>query len=429
MEFGGLPANEETPCRFNTARAFLLQLTHRNKYMNMSPSTKRTLAIIGGLAVMITVASGVSLSVQYKPYGVPDVLRAEYESKVADIKEREYLLQNADKLGEAIAFLPTTTYDFGMIDPHGTASHQFAIHNKGAAPLALKMGTTTCKCTAGKLGSSLLQPGEQTTVELTWNAGYKVDTYEQSAFLLTNDPTSPQIELKVKGEIKGELLTPETITFPQTDFAETTRTRFVVCSQIWNKFEVEKIECAAEGFTWYTEPVDPSDPRLADKESAFAIEINVLTTPLKHGRFSGNLEIQIRSEDGTKTLERTIAYAGKTRAPVSFYSRDIHFQEGLDIGTLTNEKSHHFNLVVRTNGDTSRKIEVLDIEPKTIKATLTPLKTPGNYRLNLEIPKGSPTTIFNMPEKHGYVQVGDPADKQHFSNWFPIHGAVVELRK
>ena len=107
---------------------------------------------------MISLASGVSLSVQYKPYGVPDVLRAEYEEKIADIREREYLLENADKLGEAIAFLPTTIHDFGMLDPHGTGSHQFEIHNQGAAPLALKMGSTTCKCTASKLGSTLLQP-------------------------------------------------------------------------------------------------------------------------------------------------------------------------------------------------------------------------------------------------------------------------------
>lgn len=378
---------------------------------------------------MITAASGVSLSVQYKPYGVPDVLRAEYERKIADLKEREYLFHNVDKLSEAIAYMPTTTHDFGMMDPHGTASHQFKIQNKGSAPLALKMGTTTCKCTAGKLASSLLQPGEHTTVELTWNTGYKVDEYEQSAFLLTNDPTLPEIEIKVKGEIKGELLIPEAITFPQTNFAETTHARFVICSQVWKSFEVENIECEAEGFTWYAEPIDDNDPRLTDKQSSFAMEIHVYTTPLEQGRFSGNMELVIRSQDGEKTLARTISYSGKTRSPISFYSRDIHRQDGLDIGTLTNNKSHEFNLVVRTNGDTSRNIEVLDIEPKIINATLTPLKTPGNFRLSLKIPLDSPTTIFNMAEKHGYVQVGDPSDKNQFSNWFPIHGAVLEPSK
>ncbi|MAI33732.1 MAG: DUF1573 domain-containing protein [Rubripirellula sp.] len=395
----------------------------------MSPSSKRTLLLVGSLVAMITAASGVSLSVHYKPYGVPDVLRAEYEKKIADIKEREFIFQNADKLNEAIAYLPTNTHDFGIMDPHGTASHQFEIHNKGSAPLALKMGTTTCKCTAGKLGSSLLQPGEQTTIELTWNTGYKVDKYEQSAFLFTNDPTLPEIELKVKGEIKGELISPEKITFPQTNVAETTHTRFVICSQAWTNFEVENIECEAEDFAWYAEPIGQNDPRLADKHSAHAVEIHVFTTPLEKGRFSGNMELRVRSQDGTKTVVRTVAYSAKTRSPISFYSRDIHFQDGLDIGTLTNNKSHQFNLVVRTNGDTSRKIEVLDVEPKIINATLTPLKTPGNFRLSLKIPLNSPTTIFNMAEKHGYVQVGDPADKNQFSNWFPIHGAVVELSK
>jgi hypothetical protein len=33
-------------------------------------------------------------------------------------------------------------------------------------------------------------------------------------------------------------------------------------------------------------------------------------------------------------------------------------------------------------------------------------------------------TIFNVPEKHGYVEVGDP-DDELFSSWFPVKGAVV----
>lgn len=395
----------------------------------MSPATKRTLAIIGGLVAMVTFASGASLSVQYKPYGIPDVLRAEYEEQVRKIREREYLFKNAAQLSEAIAHVPKTTFDFGMIAPRTTASHQFAIHNRGTAPLALTVGMTTCKCTAGKLGASLVQPGEQTTIELSWNTGDKLNDYEQSAVLLTNDPTSPRIELKVRGQIMGELLTPDTVSFPQTDFAETSHARFVVYSQAWQTFAIESIACEAEGFTWYAETIDTSDPRVVGKQASFAVEIHAFATPLEKSRFSGNMEIQIRSHDPTKTVLRTVSYTGKTRAPVSFYSRDIHFQDGLDIGTLSNNKSHQFNLIVRTNGDTSRHIEVLDVQPKTIKAFLTPLKNKGNYRLRLVIVQGSPTSIFNLPQQHGYVQVGDPSDRDNFSNWFPIHGAVLDLSK
>lgn len=395
----------------------------------MSPATKRTLAIVSSLAAMVTIASGVSLSVQYKPYGVPDVLRPEYERKVADIRERQYLFQNADKLGEAIAYMPTTEYDFGMLDPQSTASHKFVIRNEGAASLALELGSSTCKCTAGKLEANVLQPGEQTSVELKWNTGNKVGNYEQSAFLLTSDPTSPEIEIKVKGEIKGALLTPNAISFPQTNPAETTHVRFLVSSQIWKGFEVEGIECPAEDFMWYAERVASDDPRLADKQATSGVEVHVFTTPLQHQKFSGSMELRVRPEDETDTIVRTVSYTGKTRAPIGFYGQDIHFQDGLDIGTLTNNKTHRFNLLVRTNGEKDRTIKVIDVEPKIIKASLMPLKAEGTYRLTLEIPQGVRTTIFNTPQKHGYVQVGDPADRKHFANWFPVHGAVVEPSK
>ena len=81
-------------------------------------------------------------------------------------------------------------------------------------------------------------------------------------------------------------------------------------------------------------------------------------------------------------------------------------------------------MLVRVRGDLDRKIDVLDVQPPELKATLSPQSTRGNYRLTLTIPAECPMVVFNIPEKHGFVEVGDPADR-HFKNWFPIHGAVV----
>ena len=67
--------------------------------------------------------------------------------------------------------------------------------------------------------------------------------------------------------------------------------------------------------------------------------------------------------------------------------------------------------------------------PVLLLSFYTSVKNKGNYRLRLVIAQRSPTSIFNLPQQHGYVQVGDPSDIDNFSNWFPIHGAVVELNK
>ena len=100
---------------------------------------------------------------------------------------------------------------------------------------------------------------------------------------------------------------------------------------------------------------------------------------------------------------------------------------GEPFGTLVAGKAHRFNLVVRARGAGERKIEVLDVQPPELRASLVPMPTEGSYRLTLEVPEDCPMVVFNTHQKHGYVHVGDPRDKDNFSNWFPVNGAVVEL--
>ena len=393
----------------------------------MNQFSKRLVALICGIAGFGAAASAFTLVVEYKPFGVPDHRRQEYDAIIADLELRDQLLKTTPEEQLPVASVPNRIHDFGLLDPHKTASHRFAIRNTGKAPLALDVGATSCKCTAGDLEDSLLQPGETTHITLTWNTGYQSEAYEQTATLITNDPSSKQIELRVLGQVRAELVAPESVRFPRTDAGTTTEAKFVVFSQLWKNFTVLDIACDAPGFEWYAEPIELDDPRLADKDPASAWEIRAFATALDQGEFAGNLKIKIRGDNGIDEVERVVSYKGKVRSPINFYSPDIHVTDGLDIGTLVAGKAHRFNLVVRARGAGERKIEVLDVQPPELRASLVPMPTEGSYRLTLEVPEDCPMVVFNTHQKHGYVHVGDPRDKDNFSNWFPVNGAVVEL--
>ncbi len=60
--------------------------------------------------------------------------------------------------------------DFGTMKAGTERSHDFRIKNSGQAPLELAVLRSTCKCTIGSLEKSVLQPGEETAVKLTWKA-------------------------------------------------------------------------------------------------------------------------------------------------------------------------------------------------------------------------------------------------------------------
>ena len=97
------------------------------------------------------------------------------------------------------AVVDNGVFDFGVMDKSGRASHEFTVTNAGNAPLTLIEGSSTCKCTVVKLDRRSIMPGESTKIKVEWTAREYLGTFEQIAKIQTNDPQSPEIELKIKG--------------------------------------------------------------------------------------------------------------------------------------------------------------------------------------------------------------------------------------
>src|SRR5262245_54569687 len=51
-----------------------------------------------------------------------------------------------------------TEFDFGTQNPNSTARHDFTIRNTGTAPLKLRVGSTTCKCTVSDVKDKVVAP-------------------------------------------------------------------------------------------------------------------------------------------------------------------------------------------------------------------------------------------------------------------------------
>ena len=370
-------------------------------------------------------ATGLTMVVEYKPFGVPDSRRDEYDSKIAMLRTKAELM-NSD-VSRPQAEVVETTFDFGLLDPHSSATHEFQIKNVGDDPLALQVMGTSCKCTTGQLKKDVLQPGESTQVALTWNTGKQDDDYQQSAIVRTNDPLNKEITLTVRGKVKTELFAPTKILFDKSDPFESTKDVFVLYSQVWESFDIVDIQSELPGFEWYAEPDEIEEGSAASEHATSAWTIRVFATLEKVGKYRGKLDVTVQPGDGSDPVVKTIMCEGKVRPPISFHSPEIHMTDGLDIGTLVSGKEHKFFVVARCNAEVDREMAVLDVKPDELQATLDPIKSAkGDYRITLKVPADCPMVLFNKSVEHGYVQVGDPNDES-FSNWFPIHGAVIEM--
>src|SRR3990172_3316400 len=56
--------------------------------------------------------------------------------------------------------LDSSEFDFGTMDVQQEHEHAFVVRNEGTAPLKLKVGDSTCKCTIGRLLRDEILPGK-----------------------------------------------------------------------------------------------------------------------------------------------------------------------------------------------------------------------------------------------------------------------------
>jgi len=106
-----------------------------------------------------------------------------------------------------------TEFDFGALDMASTGSHEFVIANAGEAVLKLTPGGTSCRCAMSKLEREKISPGDSAKITITWEPTEQAGPYQQTATILTNDPTRPKVVLSVMGKITVamQLLPPELV--------------------------------------------------------------------------------------------------------------------------------------------------------------------------------------------------------------------------
>ena len=156
-----------------------------------------TLALAIGLGIAVGAGSTVfNLSRQkdsFEPYW--------FEKGLADTEAPAAAKGGAKTATAKVKLLGEAEYDFGTMEFNESGQHAFKIANVGNAPLKLKAGKTTCKCTVSHISQTVLQPGETAEITIKWKAKTVGPDakYKQSAEVLSNDPEYPRIVLKVKG--------------------------------------------------------------------------------------------------------------------------------------------------------------------------------------------------------------------------------------
>lgn len=93
-------------------------------------------------------------------------------------------------------------HDFGKVPRGPELQYNFRFTNKGSAVLKIERVQTSCGCTGATVGEKIeYKKNESGEIKITFNTQGRSGHQEKVISIFSNDPETPQKDLKVKCEI------------------------------------------------------------------------------------------------------------------------------------------------------------------------------------------------------------------------------------
>ena len=327
---------------------------------------------------------------------------------------REQVVQNSVGTPK-VEVVGGTKFDFGNMKLGESMSHEFPFRNTGDGPLNLTMGTSTCKCTIGNLNKSILQPGEETMIKLTWTPKAAALDFAQSATILTSDSSQQEVQLTITGKVGQSIVfSPASLVLGDFSSTEQTTHKFNVFSHM-DKVTLESLtwgdEENSKHVSFVKKEIDPSfDP---DNAKAFkAYEVTVVIKPgLRLGPLNTRVLATTNLEDKLDPIEMPVSgrVSGDTEligGPSFDASKAI-----LTFGTVSSSEETVIRLQLSMQGSDREGAEpkVVSVVPsESLQVEIGKSRDSANRRLFpivFRVPKGAPEVALPGSNAKNFAKV------------------------
>ncbi len=302
---------------------------------------------------------------------------------------------NSDSLGSPKAVISEASHDFGTMNPLTMGQHVFTIRNEGDAPLRLKKGPTTCKCTLSSLARNDVLPGQEVQVKLDWNTG-RDEFYSHEATIFTSDPEHKQVHLRVHGKVRMQLgMIPKVPRFTNIRPDAPTTTEVVVYSQLWDKFELTSGTASNEGITWEVCDVAPTE--LDDATAAVRLRITI-PAGMASGQLSERIQFAVKPAEADETT-LNVPITGKVPRRLAVIGPSVGSDGIVDLGQVYKGESRKKRLLLKVRDEDLELVATrIKCEPDFISANVLPYagssKDAGLSTLEIELPDRAPACSF-----------------------------------
>lgn len=291
------------------------------------------------------------------------------------------------------------TYDFGQMQVGTKLEHKFKIANDGDAPLELVAGKSTCKCTKFELGKTTLQPGEETVLHIQWHGKFQDREFQHGGPVYTNDPKGTVRRFVVKGIVDNafEIMPSGSWKVDDVTTAEPGKMQGMICSRVFEKFEITDIRNVSPLLTVTTEPMDAETLRSVEGRSGYFVNVEV-SPDMPAGLLEESFELVVdKGQDEPVAIAVSATREGAIRVVDTRGGVWVASKMGVKLGHFAASvgKEAVMTLAV-TNAEMDGPLEILSCttSPKFLSVELEPTRATSNaitrYQLKVKVPAGSP---------------------------------------
>ncbi len=241
----------------------------------------------------------------------------------------------------------TLVHNFGTMELGGEGEHTFTIRNEGEAPLELvaRKEDHSCQCTLGTLSKNGLQPGEETTITLTWKIKVPNAQFQHYAKVRTNDPKHDSLTFRVQGLIGQQFVIKPSAEILIGTLVEGKPNvkKFTVHSEISNSFAITKLEPSNPNLmeaksrsltAEEIEKINTPDPAAVAAEEENRRQMAAAANPVKPKSDAHEGHDHKDHDHASEELAEEDSLAGKKPTAKCGYEIEVSFLPGFPIGTI-----------------------------------------------------------------------------------------------
>lgn len=308
------------------------------------------------------------------------------------------------------------SFNFGQMRHGSSMTHSFILRNVGEGPLNLAKKGSTCKCTVGELTESVLMPGQETKITLTWRAQSVSANFGQSATFTTNDPANTELQFLIEGSVIDSFVF-EPTQIDLGDFApDTPQSReFMVYCYSDDDVELSRLVWSTPATQKFVSlefsPVTPdSSGNHAKASKAYAARLDI-QPGMPIGLLSSKISFLTNHGEQIDMLEMNVNGRVISEFSVIGGSHFMADKNLLDIGNLRSDQGFSAIIWIKLSGQQQEGLQLTvdQLDAKgALNVSIGETKIVGKSKMipvQFDVPKGAPEVYYPGNEKGSFAKV------------------------